>query len=120
MPNINLTPLINAIICVLAAIVTYRLIPLIKANTTNEQQKQLRAAVKVAVYAAEQIYGAGHGEEKLNDALKWLKLQGFDVDRTEIEAAVYELLNEPSISVDTVNLSTDGRKVDIKTEKTAE
>ena len=64
MPTIDLTTIINAIIALLAALVTYRLIPWIKARTTTEQQAQLKAAIKVAVFAAEQIFGAGHGEEK--------------------------------------------------------
>ena len=38
MPTIDLTTIINAIIALLAALVTYRLIPWIKARTTAEQQ----------------------------------------------------------------------------------
>ena len=93
MPNINLTPILQAIIALLAALITYRLIPWIKARTTTERQTQLRAAVRVAVYAAEQMFGAGGGAEKMDFAQKWLHAQGYDVDSREIEAAVGELLN---------------------------
>ena len=93
MQNINLTPILQAVIALLAALITYRLIPWIKARTTTEQQAQLRAAVRVAVFAAEQIFGAGHGAEKMDYALTFLRDQGFDVDSREIEAAVGELLN---------------------------
>lgn len=91
--NIDLTPIIQAIIALLAALVTYRLIPWIKAKTTNEQQTMLKATVKTLVYAAEQIYGAGNGVEKLDYVIQQLNGKGFTVDRTEIEAAVKENLN---------------------------
>ena len=93
MPTIDLTTIINAIIALLAALVTYRLIPWIKARTTTEQQAQLKAAIKVAVFAAEQIFGAGHGEEKMDYALRWLREQGFEIDSRQVEAAVAEYLN---------------------------
>ena len=62
---INITPIIEAFIGLLATLVTVKLIPWIQARTTAQQQEMLRAAVSVAVYAAEQIYGAGKGKEKL-------------------------------------------------------
>ena len=91
--NIDLTPIFQAVIALLAALVTYKLIPWIKSKTTAEQQAQLRAAVHIAVFAAEQIYGAGHGADKLDYVIKWLENKGYAVDRTEIEAAVGEFVN---------------------------
>lgn len=91
--NIDLTPIIQAIIALLAALVTYRLIPWIKAKTTNEQQTLMKATVKTLVYAAEQIYGAGNGEAKLDYVIQQLDGKGFTVDRCVIEAAVKENLN---------------------------
>lgn len=88
--NIDLTPIIQAIIALLAAIVTYKLIPWIKAKTTNEQQAMLCAAAKTLVFAAEQIYGAGRGEEKLDYVIRELEKQGFTADRNIVEAAVRE------------------------------
>ena len=92
MHNINLTPILQAIIALLAALITYKLIPWIKSKTTTERQEQLRAAVRVAVYAAEQMFGAGGGAEKMDFAQKWLREQGYESDSREIEAAVGELL----------------------------
>lgn len=94
--NIDLTPIIQAIIALLAAIVTYKLIPWIKARTTAEQQSMMRAAVKTLVYAAEQLYGAGNGSEKLDFVINQLENQGFTANRLEIEAAVAEYLNGAS------------------------
>lgn len=90
---IDLTPIINAIIALLASIITIKVIPWIKAKTTNEQQAMLRAAVKTAVFAAEQLYGAGNGENKLEYVFETLRSQGYVVDRVKIEAAVGEFLN---------------------------
>lgn len=89
--NIDLTPLFQAIIALLASIITLKLIPWIKSKTTEKQQDLLRAAVSVTVYAAEQIYGAGNGKEKLMYVKGKLAEKGFRVDIDEIEAAVREL-----------------------------
>ena len=53
-----------------------------------------RALVKVLVYAAEQLYGAGNGSEKLQYVRDELNRRGFEVDFDEIEAAVGEFLNK--------------------------
>lgn len=90
---INLTPIIQALIGLLAALITYRLIPWIKAKTSNEQQAAFRALVKVLVFAAEQIYGAGKGHEKMEYVKKHLEYAGFSIDVAEIEAAVGEYIN---------------------------
>ena len=94
--NINLTPILQALIGLLAALVSYRLIPWIKAKTTNEQQIYIRALVKAGVYAAEQIYKAdGMGRYKMEYVKEFLQDHGYDVDVTEIEAAVSEYINAP-------------------------
>ena len=93
MPNINLTPILQAIIGLLAALITYRLIPWIKANTSIKQQALIRATVQTLVFAAEQLYGAGNGSKKLEYVKEQLAKKGYDVDRAEIEAAVYEAFN---------------------------
>lgn len=90
---IDLTPIIEAILLLLASLITYKVIPWIKARTTAEQQTMLRATVRTLVYAAEQIYGAGKGEEKLDYVAAQLVAKGFTVDRAEIEAAVGEYIN---------------------------
>ena len=89
--HIDLTPIVQAVIGLLAALITYKLIPLIKAKTTAEQQALLQVTVRTLVYAAEQIYGSGAGEKKLQYVKQQLQKQGFDVDINQIEAAVKEL-----------------------------
>ena len=90
-PSIDLTPIFQALIGFLAALVTYKFVPWIQARTTAQQQEMLRAAVSVAVYAAEQLYGAGKGKEKLTYVIGQLAKKGYHVDKDEIEAAVREL-----------------------------
>lgn len=91
MLNVDLTPILQALIGLLASLVTVMLVPWIKAKTTAQQQAMLRAAVSVAVYAAEQIYGTGGGHEKLMYVKAQLLKKGFEIDIDEIEAAVKEL-----------------------------
>lgn len=88
--RIDLTPVFQAVIALLAALITYKLIPWIRSKTTETQQANLRALVKVLVFAAEQLYGAGNGAAKLDYVQEKLEEQGFSVDREEIEAAVNE------------------------------
>ena len=98
--NIDLTPIFQAIIALLAALVTYKLIPWLKArNELADQEKAqarwnlLTATTKALVFAAEQIYGAGMGHEKLEYVKQELERRGFTVDVSAIEGAVAEYLN---------------------------
>ena len=98
--NINLTHILLAIIELIAVVITYRLVPWIKAKTTNEQQAYIRALVKAGVFAAEQIYQTeGMGHKKMEYVKAFLQAHGFDVDVTEIEAAVSEYINTPANSM---------------------
>lgn len=89
--NIDLTPILQAVIGLLAAVITYKLVPWIKANTTIRQRDMMQATVKTLVYAAEQIYGAGTGKEKLEYVENELRVRGFAVDLAAIEAAVKQM-----------------------------
>ena len=93
--NIDLTPIFQAVIALLAALITYRLIRWIKSKTTNEQKSALRALIKTMVFAAEQIYEEGQGHEKLNFVQQKLAQAGYIVDVAEIEAAVSQYINKP-------------------------
>ncbi len=87
---IDLTPIFQAVISLLAALITFKLIPWIKSKTTEKQQETLYAAARIAVYAAEQLYGAGHGDEKLAYALNALEKSGFKIDSTLAREAIEE------------------------------
>lgn len=93
---IDLTPLISAVIAVLAVIITVYLVPWLKSRTTAQERQEINAWVKIAVQAAEQIYkGSGKGAEKKQFVLDYLQDKGFTVDLSTIdkmiEACVLEL-----------------------------
>ena len=111
---IDLTKILMAILDLLALLITYKLIPWLKAKTTAEQQMKIRAAVKVGVFAAEQLYGAGHGEEKLQFVKSYLAGKGYTVDLVEIEAAVGEYINS------TLNMLESSKHRDNDTDKPPE
>lgn len=99
MNMIDITPVINAVIALLAAGVSVFLIPWIKSKTTAQQRNELVAWAKIGVAAAEQLYkGQGRGEEKKKYALDFLESKGFKVDEgsvnNAIEAAVKQLNTE--------------------------
>lgn len=105
--NINLTPLFDALIAVMVAIITYKVIPWIKAKTTNEQQRLLMAVTTTLVFAAEQLYGAGNGAEKLDYVIHKLEERGFTADRDMIEATIKEHLAQLHAPKQTTEQATE-------------
>ena len=65
MENINITPIIEAVIALIGIIITSFLIPFIKTKMTANQFSYLEEVIKVAVSAAEVLFnGDGRGAEK--------------------------------------------------------
>lgn len=87
---IDLTPIINAVIALLAMLITTFLVPWFKANASAKQLEALENACRIAAFAAEQIYGSGHGAEKMDYAIEWLEKKGYTADRALIESTVYQ------------------------------
>jgi hypothetical protein len=85
---VDLTPLLQAVIALIASLITLKVIPWIKARTSLQQQVLLRSTTEILVYAAEQIYGSGRGQEKLNFVEDELERRGYQVDTAAIEASV--------------------------------
>ena len=93
--TIDLTPLVEILISLLAVVITTYLIPWIKARTTSAQQEYIRAAAHVAVYAAEKFYGAGNGAQKLEYAEKVLKEDyGITLNLNKLEAVIDAAIKE--------------------------
>lgn len=95
----DITPITEAVVVLITAIISSLFIPWIKSKTTQAQREQLVAWTKIAVAAAEQIFkGPGRGEEKKRYALEFLKEKGIYIDEnslnTAIEAAVKQLNTE--------------------------
>ena len=94
----DITPIVEAILALVAVVITSIVIPYIKKKTSVEQQREIVAWVKIAVAAAEQIYvGTGRGSEKKLYVIEWLADRNVTVDTNKldalIESAVYELNN---------------------------
>ena len=101
----DITSIVEAVIGLVAVVITSIIIPYIKKKTTTEQQKQIVAWVKIAVTAAEQIYvGTGRGPEKKLYVIEWLADRNITVDTNEIDAliesAVFELNNSASLIIE--------------------
>jgi hypothetical protein len=95
----NITPIIEAVITLIAAIITAVVVPYIRSKTTVQQQEALVSLIKIVVAAAEQIYsGIGRGAEKKEYVMEWLQSHGVTVDAAKldamIESAVYQLKQE--------------------------
>jgi hypothetical protein len=100
--NIDLTPIFQALMGMLATIITVKIIPYIKSNVDKIKFAELEKWVIVAVKAAEQYYkGAGRGREKMGYVLDFLSNKGFNVEddfvynelSALIEKSVYEIKN---------------------------
>ena len=98
---IDLTGISVAMLSLLAAWVTTRVIPWIKARTTAEQRRVAQALVKTAVYAAEQLYkGDGRGAEKRQYVMERLEAVGLKWDAQTIMDMIEEAALELTIKKD--------------------
>lgn len=93
---IDLTPIMEAIIALVVAVITAFVIPWLKGKIDSDKLEQIKLWVTVAVEAAEQLYnGTGRGEEKKAYVVKFLQEKGFTIDPDSldklIEAAVFNL-----------------------------
>lgn len=85
---IDLTPLVQAVIALAATAVTVFLIPWLRNRYGNETLEKARNWVQIAVYAAEKVYGAGHGDEKLAYAEDFLAQHKIKLDFDTLIAMV--------------------------------
>lgn len=85
---LDFTPLFEAIITLIAAIITMYVIPWLKEKYSAEQLAKLRTVVDVAVYAAEKAYGAGNGDKKLEYVEQVLAVHDIRLDTIRLKALV--------------------------------
>ena len=89
MENINIQPVLNALMTLMAAVITCVLVPFIKSKLTKQQQDKLLELVKIAVSAAEQIFSqAKSGAEKKQYVQDFLVSKGYDVSEPEIDTMI--------------------------------
>lgn len=87
--QIDITQVILAVITLLGTLITGFVIPLLKSKISENKQAIFDSAVRVAVYAAEQIFsGSKQGKEKKSYVIDLLRKQGYVVDDEIIDAAI--------------------------------
>ena len=92
--TIDLTQIILAVITLLFGVLMRYVIPNIKAKTNESQMELIRAAVKSAVYAVEQLYKSKPGQEKKQMVIEFLKEQGYILNDEKIESDINYLIEE--------------------------
>lgn len=85
---IDFTPLIEALILLLTSVITVVIVPALRERYSNEQLGKAKSWVQIAVYAAEKMYGAGKGDEKLAYAEQILAEHKIKLDTSTIKAMV--------------------------------
>ena len=94
----DLTPIVNAVIALIASIITTFLIPWIKSKIDAAKLAQIVEWVGIAVRAAEQIYNeSGMGEKKKQYVLDFLADKGFTLDPNSINAMIEAAVKELNI-----------------------
>lgn len=93
MNTINLTPVIQACISLVAVVITAFLIPWIKTKVTAQQLETLNDLTFVAVRAAEVLFkGTKLGKDKLEYVTKYLnemcEKYGYDFDEVTIRQTI--------------------------------
>ena len=88
----NITQILLGVIILIGGLVSAFVIPYIKAHLTAEQIGILTGIAQTVVYAAEKIFGAKMGPDKLAYALKVAKellaKKGLSFDEDVIRAAI--------------------------------
>lgn len=100
--DVDITPIMQAVIALVSAVITVFLIPYIKTKLNEAQRKRIKEYIDTAVMAAEKLFpsvnGEKLGEEKLQYVADYLKSKGIEFDvgdvyddiRIMIESAVKE------------------------------
>lgn len=109
---INLTPIFDALIKLCAVAITSVLVPWLYVHYGSDRADKIMKWARVAVQAAEQIYGANAGKEKAEYVKQYLSERGITVNEAEIraalEAAVYEMNNALTERVDAIGFDAEG------------
>ena len=84
----DLTPIVNAAVALLAALMTAFVIPWLKRNTTQKDREELLKWVEIAVAAAQQLYHQLEGEKRKEYVLDFLAGKGYDEHSAEVDSAI--------------------------------
>lgn len=94
----DLTPIFNAFIALIAALISAFVIPWVKRKTNKYDREEMIQWIEIAVAAAQQMYHQFNGSERKEYVQQFLISKGYDVSSKEIdnaiEAAVLKLHKE--------------------------
>lgn len=85
---LDLTPLLEAIISLVATVITIFLIPWLRERFGNEKLNKAKSWVEIAVLAAEKLYGSGNGKKKLAYARSFLAEHNVKLDFDTLKVMV--------------------------------
>ena len=100
---IDFTPIVEAIIALATTAITVFLIPWLRERYGNETLVKSQSWVQIAVYAAEKLYGAGNGDQKLAYAEQVLAQHKIKLDTTTLKAMVDAEIKK----METVNITAN-------------
>ena len=84
---IDLTPIINAVIALAAALIAYYVIPWLRRHTTEKEREELLRWVNIAVKAAE-VQKQTDGPVRKSYVQSFLQSKGFDINDAAVDAAI--------------------------------
>ena len=98
MNAIDITPVLQTLVGLIAAILTVVAVPWLRVKLNAEEMAEFLRWVEIGVAAAEQLFGATDGTKKKIYVINYLKEKGYtanfdDIDNA-IEAAVLKLHKE--------------------------
>ena len=86
--NIDLTFLLEAALTLVSAVVAAFALPVLKKRLNAAQTEALCTWVRIAVRAAEQLFGSKAGQQKKDYVLSFLLSKGLVVDVDEVTALI--------------------------------
>jgi len=103
----NVTYILLGLILIIGGLVTGFGIPFIRSKLNVEQIEALKTAARIAVYAAEQIFGAKMGKDKLAYAINLVKSllakKNLTFDEDAVRAAIEAQVKEMNINIGGAN-----------------
>lgn len=85
---VNLTPVVEAIVTLVSALIAAFLIPWIRRKTTAQEREDMLKWVEIAVDAAQQLFHDLDGAERKQYVLDFLSEKGYYLEDKEVDNAI--------------------------------
>lgn len=84
----DLTPIFNAFIALIAALISAFVIPWIKKKTNQQDRDDMMKWIEISVAAAQQLYHQLNGSERKEYVQQFLLSKGYDISSKEVDNAI--------------------------------